>query len=90
MPDHAPVRIYTTTYCGFCTAAKRYFEQVKGVTYEEINLTSSPDERRRLAEQTGQRTVPQIFVGDTHIGGFTDLRALDARGGLDPLLYPDG
>lgn len=82
----AAVRIYTTTYCGYCTAAKRFFQQVKGVEYEEIDLTGDSAARVELAERTGQRTVPQIFIGDTHVGGYTDVRALDARGGLDPLL----
>ncbi len=82
----ATVRVYTTTYCGYCTAAKRFLEQVKGVTVEEIDVTQDMAQRQWLAQTTGQRTVPQIFVGDTHIGGYTDLRALDAEGGLDPLL----
>jgi len=81
----ATVRVYTTTYCGYCTAAKRFLDS-KGIGYEEIDLTGDPSARIELMQSTGQRTVPQIFVGDTHVGGYTDLRALDARGGLDPLL----
>lgn len=80
------IRVYTTTYCGYCTAAKRYLTDVKGVAYEEIDVTRDPEARRWLTEATGRHTVPQIFVGDTSIGGFTEMRALDARGGLDPLL----
>lgn len=82
----AAVRIYTTPICGYCTAAKRYFEHVKHVGYEEIDVGHDPESRAWLAQTTGQRTVPQIFIGDTHVGGYTDLRALDAAGGLDPLL----
>lgn len=80
-----PVRVYTTTYCGYCVAAKRFLES-KGVDYTEIDVTNDPEARAHLVDTTGQRTVPQIFVGDTHVGGYTDLRALDHRGGLEPLL----
>lgn len=82
----APVRMYTTRWCGYCTAAKRYLNGTKGVEVEEIDVSNDPQARAWLAETTGQRTVPQIFVGETHVGGYTDLRALDASGGLDPLL----
>lgn len=80
-----PVRVYTTTYCGYCTAAKRFLD-MKGVPYEEIDVTGDQAARIELVETTGQRTVPQIFVGQTHVGGYDDLRALDHRGGLEPLL----
>lgn len=81
----ARVTIYTTDYCGYCRAAKRIFEQ-KGVPYEEIDLSDDDAGRHALRERTGRTTVPQIFVGDIHVGGYDDTRALDARGGLDPLL----
>lgn len=80
------VRIYTSAWCGYCNAAKRFLTQAKGVTFEEIDLTGKPEERAWLASTTGQRTVPQIFIGDTPIGGYTDMRALDASGELDELL----
>ena len=82
----ASVQMYTTRSCGYCRAAKAFLERHKGVEVEEIDLTTDPEARRALAARTGQRTVPQIFVGEHHVGGYTDLRALDAAGGLDPLL----
>ena len=82
----AHVRVYTTTYCGYCTAAKRFLKDSKHVAFEEIDVSANPDLRDWLVATTGQRTVPQIFVGDQSIGGYTDMRALDQRGGLDPLL----
>jgi glutaredoxin 3 len=82
----AQIRVYSTAWCGYCTAAKRFLTDVKKVSFEEIDVTRDQDTRRWLRETTGQHTVPQIFVGATHVGGYTDLRALDASGGLDPLL----
>ena len=75
----ARVRIYTTNYCGYCNAAKRFLAQAKGVEFEEIDVSYDPDTRRWLVEATGQSTVPQIFVGDQAIGGYTDLAALEAK-----------
>jgi glutaredoxin 3 len=81
-----PVKIYTTTYCGFCTRAKEYLGR-KGVAYEEIDVTGDDEARERLVEMAdGRRTVPQIFIGDRAIGGYTDLVSLDKNGALDPLL----
>lgn len=81
----AKVTIYSTDYCGYCRAAKRFFDS-KGVPYEEIDLSGDDDARDALRTRTGRTTVPQIFVGEVHVGGYDDLRALDQRGGLDPLL----
>lgn len=81
----ARVVIYSADYCSYCRAAKAFFTQ-KGIEYEEIDVSADMEERQKLAERTGQMTVPQIFVGETHVGGYTDLRALDAKGGLQPLL----
>ncbi len=83
-----PVRVYTTRICGYCFAAKRLLSK-KGVSFEEIDVSDDPDQRRWLVETSGQRTVPQIFVGDRSIGGFTELRALDRSGELDALLAAD-
>lgn len=81
-----PVRIYTTTYCGFCVRAKQLFDK-KGVAYEEIDVTQDDALRTKLVEMTGgQRTVPQIWIGDTHVGGYSDVAALDRDGRLDPML----
>ena len=80
-----PVRMYTTRVCPFCVMAKRLLSS-KGVTYEEIRVDETPGVREEMMRISGRRTVPQIFVGDTHVGGFDDLSALDHAGKLDPLL----
>ena len=85
----AHVRIYTTTYCGYCSAAKRYLKEVKGVAFEEIDA-ADPETRQWLRTASGQTTVPQIFIGERAIGGYTDMRALDAAGELDGLLAARG
>lgn len=82
----AHVKMYTTTYCGFCRAAKTYLASKGVANVEEIDVTNDPETRAWLLNTTGQRTVPQIFVGETHIGGFTDMRDLDQQGKLEPLL----
>lgn len=80
------VKMYTTAVCPYCVQAKRVL-QSKGVSsIEEIRVDANPDERIRMMELTGRRTVPQIFIGTTHVGGCDDLMALDAKGGLLPLL----
>lgn len=80
------VKIYTTAVCPYCAQAKQILKS-KGVqTLEEIRIDTDPDQRRTMMEVTGRRTVPQIFIGQTHVGGCDDLIALDARGGLLPLL----
>jgi len=84
----AEVTIYTSPYCGFCFRAKHLLDS-KGVTYNEIDVTVDPGLRQVMTERAGgSRTVPQIFIGETHVGGFTDLDALDAAGQLDKLLNP--
>ena len=80
------VKMYTTAVCPYCTQAKRLL-QAKGVAQiEEVRVDTNPQERLKMMEITGRRTVPQIFIGDTHVGGCDDLMALDGRGGLLPLL----
>ncbi len=80
------VEIYTTPICGFCHAAKRLLTQ-KGVSFTEIDVMADPSRRSEMTRRTnGGRTVPQIFVGDTHVGGCDDLYALDRAGKLDALL----
>jgi glutaredoxin 3 len=81
----AEVRIYTTTYCGYCHAAKALLKE-RGAPFEEIDCSQDPERRRWLIEQTGQRTVPQIFIGGVPIGGFSELSALDRQGKLAALL----
>ena len=81
-----PVKMYTTAVCPYCIQAKRIL-QSKGVELiEEIRVDTRPDERLKMMELTGRRTVPQIYIGATHVGGCDDLMALDARGELLPLL----
>ncbi|MBJ3786195.1 glutaredoxin 3 [Devosia sediminis] len=81
----AKVEIYTTPTCPYCHAAKALLSD-KGVDYTEITVLD-PDLREKMTQRAhGRRTVPQIFVGDTHVGGYDDMAALDRQGGLDPLL----
>lgn len=80
------VKMYTTATCPYCIRAKQLL-QLRGVqAIEEIRVDGQPELRRQMMELTGQRTVPQIFIGEQHVGGCDDLMALDARGGLMPLL----
>lgn len=80
------VRMYTTQVCPFCIRAKALLRQRGVATIEEIRVDEDPQARQHMMAITGRRTVPQIFIGDTHVGGCDDLMALDARGALMPLL----
>lgn len=80
------VEIYTSPLCGFCHAAKRLLDQ-KGVAYSEVNVMAEPGRKAEMIQRAnGGRTVPQIFIGDTHVGGCDDLYALENAGKLDPIL----
>jgi glutaredoxin 3 len=80
------VKIYLTATCPYCVRAKQLLVE-RGVTHlEEVRVDIRPELRQHMAELTGRTSVPQIFVGTTHVGGCDDLHALDARGGLLPLL----
>jgi len=80
------VEIYTSPFCGYCHAAKRLLDE-KGVSYSEIDVATRPDLRQQMMSKAhGRHTVPQIFIGETHVGGCDDLYALDRAGKLDPLL----
>jgi len=80
------VKMYTTAVCPYCIRAKQVLK-AKGVEQiEEIRIDLDPAQRDHMMQATGRRTVPQIYVGDTHVGGCDDLMALDAKGGLVPLL----
>lgn len=81
-----PVKIYTTAVCPYCVQAKQILKAKGVVELEEIRVDLRPEQRANMMALTGRRTVPQIFIGETHVGGCDDLRALDARGGLLPLL----
>ena len=77
--------IYTRQFCGYCTAAKRLLDQ-KGVSYEEIDATYAPEKRQEMISRSGRMTFPQIFIGETHVGGCDELHALDRDGKLDALI----
>jgi len=81
-----PVEIYTSPLCGFCHAAKRLLDE-KGVSYAEINVLTDPGRKAEMIQRAnGGRTVPQIFIDGTHVGGCDELYALERAGRLDPLL----
>ena len=80
-----PVKVYTWSNCPYCVRAKNLLKQ-KGVPFEEINLDGKDAEFEALKAKTGWRTVPQIFIGEKMVGGFTDIADLDAKGELDKLL----
>jgi len=82
----AAVKMYTTQVCPFCVRAKQLLKQRGVEMIEEIRVDLDPEQRARMMKITGRRTVPQIFIGDTHVGGCDDLVALDQRGALLPLL----
>jgi glutaredoxin 3 len=80
----ARIRMYTTAWCGYCVRAKTLLDE-RGIAYEEISLDDDPEFRRKLLDLTGHWTVPQIFIDDRPIGGYTELSALARAGGLDAL-----
>ena len=81
----AEVVVYASQFCPYCRWARALLDG-KGVDYTLIDVDRNPGERRTMEQRSGRHTVPQIFVGETHVGGFDDLSALDRAGGLDPLL----
>ncbi|MDO9314393.1 MAG: glutaredoxin 3 [Burkholderiaceae bacterium] len=82
----ATVTMYTTQVCPYCLRAKALLKERGVATIDEVRVDLDPAARDAMVERTGRRTVPQIFIGDAHIGGCDDLIALDQRGGLMPLL----
>jgi glutaredoxin 3 len=83
------ITMYATGYCPYCHMAERLL-QSKGVSFEMIRVDLEPQRRTEMMERTKRRTVPQIFIGDRHVGGYDDLAALDRAGKLDPLLTGEG
>ena len=81
-----PVRMYTTQVCPYCIRAKQLLKERGVADYEEIKVDQDPAQRQVMMERSGRRTVPQIWIGETHVGGCDDLFALDQKGGLQPLL----
>jgi len=82
----AKVLMYATGVCPFCLMAERLLKSKGVATIEKIRVDLEPARRQEMMQRTGRRTVPQIYVGGRHIGGYDDLAALDRAGGLDPLL----
>ncbi len=85
-PVMSPVKMYTTAVCPYCIRAKQLLKARGVEQIDEIRIDLNPTELQSMMSLTGRRTVPQIFIGDTHVGGCDDLIALDGRGGLLPLL----
>ncbi len=81
------VQVYATNWCPYCERARQLL-RMKGVDFEEIDVEARPEARAEMTARSGRRTVPQIFIGDKHVGGSDELFALDAADGLDPLLKP--
>ena len=79
------ITIYTTPICPYCARAKQLLTK-KGVAFDEIDVFMDADKRTEMEEKSGRYTVPQVFIGDTHVGGCDELYALEGQGGLDPLL----
>ena len=81
--------MYTTAVCPYCVAAKNFLKS-RGLAWEEVRIDLDPGERERMVARTRRTTVPQIFIGDTHVGGYDDMMALHRAGGLVPLLEANG
>jgi glutaredoxin 3 len=81
--------MYANGWCPYCSAARALL-RAKGANVTEIDIEAEPARRTEMIERSGRRTVPQIFVGSRHVGGYDDLAALDRAGGLDPLLAGNG
>ncbi len=79
------ILIYSGNFCSYCTMAKRLLDK-KGLTYTEINVDGKPELRQEMMHKTKRRTIPQIYIGEHHVGGFDELYALEKRGELDVLL----
>ena len=88
MSVRSDIVMYSTAWCGYCQRARNVFER-KGIPVREIKIDEDPGERELMLQKTGgRRTVPQIFIGERHVGGYDELAALDRSGELDKLLAP--
>lgn len=85
----AHIRMYSTAVCPYCIRAEQYLQRKGVVAIEKIRIDLDPARRDEMMARTGRRTVPQIFIGDYHVGGCDDLIALDKAGKLEPLLNPE-
>lgn len=82
------VIVYTTAYCPYCVRAKQLLDR-KSVQYTEVRVDIDDEKREEMIQRSRRFTVPQIFIGDFHVGGFDDMYLMDLEGQLDPLLFPD-
>lgn len=80
-----PITLYTSAMCGYCVAAKNFLKS-RGLSWNEVRIDLDPDERERMVSRARRTTVPQIFIGETHVGGYDDLMALQRAGKLEALL----
>jgi glutaredoxin 3 len=85
--DGPDVLMYTTSWCGYCTRARRLFE-ARGVSFRDIDVDDVEGARQEMIERSGRTSVPQIFIDGRHIGGYDDAKALDEAGQLEPLINP--
>ena len=83
------IQVYATSWCPYCQMAKRLLRE-KGQDWEDLDVEEQPARRREMIERSGRTSVPQIWIGDRHIGGYDELRALEAKGELDGLLQSEG
>lgn len=88
-PQTPPITIYSTAVCPYCVAAKNFLKS-KGQTWSEVRIDLDPDARAHMQQLTRRTSVPQIFIGDVHVGGYDDMIALHRAGGLEPLLAGQG
>jgi len=86
MTPMAKIVMYTTGVCPFCLMAERLLKSKGVADIERVRVDLEPERRQEMMQRTGRRTVPQIYIGERHVGGYDDLAALDRAGGLDPLL----
>ena len=87
-PSAVPITVYTSAMCGYCVAAKNFLRS-KGLQWTEVRIDQDPAERERMLERARRTSVPQIFIGETHVGGYDDMMALHRAGKLDALLSGD-
>ena len=88
-PSAVPITVYTSAMCGYCVAAKNFLRS-KGLQWTEIRIDQDPAERERMLSRARRTSVPQIFIGETHVGGYDDMMALHRAGKLEALLSGDG
>lgn len=89
MPEQPEIIVYSSAICPYCVAAKNFLKS-RGLAWREVRIDLDAAERTRMVERTGRTSVPQIFIGETHVGGYDDMMALHRAGKLDPLLEQAG